>query len=768
MADRQVFIDVAGLAPALSRAQQERYVEALGLEGSRLHTESERLQTLARLRAGAGVTVLTGPQAAPFWSLASLEVKVRVVPDDIEAETGVTDPVVWSLRAVGVLKAAAEKAATGYSVDRPPRGALRPQWDEAAALLARMNQHASAGAVAIVVEQFHTEAVTDPAEQLQLLDNIHEFTSLDWEWDPTIPGRDPAGLSVSTKDRTWYLALEASDFNLPKLHGKALRKAAVEFMQRQSTVFHNAKADMQTQYEGDPLDLHGSTKPVHDTLIMAYLLSKGDLRLKKRAREELGRDPLEYPGLIRDLPVGLGSRYAGADTRNTFDLYELYEKELKADGQWDVYDKLERPIVPIVASMERFGTPMDPVEVQRNRDDLWASERRYHDAILDEYGFDIDKKEQRRDYLAQRLGWRPGSLSKTALSKVHTDWMTDDLAFAQERTQRTSFPERHLEKWNEAGRPEVITAFTDFNQAGASLYGDPRGFKLAPRTGRFSSASPKDDPFRIGYGNLQNQPRGQRAAFIGGPCIDHGLQGLRSETICCDQMPLFWSFDYSGLELHIAASRSRDPLMLATLLAGGDLHQAFLDNIIRLTSVNVGRPVAKQGNFEQLYGGGADKLMQILAIQRAFISYDVAKSVVQAHHETFKGYHGYTAGVIEEARMNGGNAYTLMGRRRNEARDLFGRDPDRRGWAERALVNMTIQGTAADILKQAMDWCVPVLREFGAHLNMQIHDELCGVVPAGNAAPFKAAMTALMGAVPLPGLKLHVEGGPGLTWALAK
>ena len=78
--------------------------------------------------------------------------------------------------------------------------------------------------------------------------------------------------------------------------------------------------------------------------------------------------------------------------------------------------------------------------------------------------------------------------------------------------------------------------------------------------------------------------------------------------------------------------------------------------------------------------GVADKLISILAIQRAYISYDTAKMVVQAHHDTFTGYHTYAAQVIEEARLNGGNAYTIDGRRRNEAHDLFGKDPDRRGW----------------------------------------------------------------------------------------
>ena len=769
MADRQVFIDVLGLAPTfLSTAERTRYIESLGLEGTQLRTENERLQTLARLHEGAGVTVLTGPLAAPFWSWCSLEVKVRVVPDDIEAPVGVTDLTAWSLMSVGVAASAAVRHAATYSTEKPPRGALRPQWDAAETLRGRLQSAAATvSANPIVVEAFHTELVTDHVGQLQLLDSIHEFTSLDFEWNKKT--KEPLGLSVSTADKTWYLPAKASDFELPVPQRRALAAAGLAFMKRNPTVWHNAKADFQTQYAGDPLELHGSTQPAHDTLIMAYLLGKTNLKLKELSRTELGRDPGEYPGELEDLPVALAGRYAGPDTRNTFDLFKRLEPQLQKDGQWQVYDQLERPIVPMVASMEKYGTPVDPVEVKRLRDQLAANEERYRYEVLTDYGLDVAVEDQRRAYLSKRAGWKIGSMSKDSLAKVHTEWMTDDLRFAQLRHQRRSFVEKHLERWTRMGEPEVLWAYTNFNQAGAALFGDTRGFRSAPRTGRFSSSSPDDEEDRLGFGNLQNQPRGQRSIFIAGPCPVHGLMGLRTQTICCDQMPLFWSFDYSGLELHIAAARSRDSLMLATLGADppGDLHQAFLDRIIALTGVDVGRPVAKQGNFEQLYGGGADKLVQILALQRAFISYDVAKTVVQAHHDTFTGYHAYTGSVIEEARLNGGSAYTLMGRKRNEARDLFGKDADRRGWAERALVNMTIQGTAADILKRAMDWSVPVLREFDAHLALQVHDELCGWVPAGNAVPFKHAMTALMGAIPLPGLKLHVEGGVALTWAAA-
>lgn len=784
MSDRLEYIDALGLSPVLtSRTLRAAYVEALGLSGALLETEEERLQVLARLRAGAGVTVYTGPTGAPFWSLASLEVKVRVEPDGLEAPVGETDERVWALRSAGLPATEARRMASSYDDAKPPtkNHSRRGEWDRADALRSRLALAAAATASVgpIIVTQFHTEPVLEPDAQLRLLDAIDERVSLDYEWRRS--DLVSTGLSVSTADRTWYLPRQAADFALPEEHADAVWDRALALMKRQPSIWHNVKADFGTQAVGDPLDLHGATQPVDDTLIMLYLLGDTNLKLKEATRARLGRDPLDYPGDLEDLPLALGTRYAGADTRNTFDLYELLAPELEATGQGKVYADLERPLVPVVASMERYGTPVAPAEVARLRDALWAEEQEIRGRYQDLSGFDIADDEGFRDYCESRLGWRPGSVAKGALAKVRDDWMTDLLNFRRVRHQRRAFIEKHLERWENAGCPEEMWAYTNFNQAGGSLAGDPRGFVAAPRTGRFSSSSDRKNPLRPGFGNLQNQPRGQRTLFIPPPCPQHGYEGHDGHRVCCDLMPMFWSFDYSGLELHIAAARSRDPLMLGTLAEvcpepdeegscrhrpkHGDLHDAFLYRIIDLTGLNVGRPVAKQGNFEQLYEGGADKLVQILAIERAFISYETAKLVVDAHHTAFAGYHGYGAGVIEEARLNGGSSYTIDGRMRNEAEGLFGDDPERRGWAERALVNMTIQGTAADILKRAMNWMVPLLRRYGAHLSLQVHDEICGWVPAGVAEEFRVATTALLAAVPLPGLKLKVEGGYGYSWA---
>ncbi len=736
------------------------------------------------------MVVYTGPEGAPFWSLVSIEVAVKVVPDGYEYEPRTQDVGLWSLRTVCATDAEAKRLFDGYyALDKEPtaKHGLYDRWVEADALRRALGttEARPASASPIIVEAFKAEIIRDPAEQLRLLDNIHEFASLDFEW-LMYGDHEPVGLAVSTADRNWYLPNIASDYRAPEGHGTALREAVARFVPAKPSVWHNAKADLKTQHPGDLLPLVGA--PIDDTLVMAFNAGHTDLKLKHIIPVVFpDRLPMDYPmtacpscrgrGVVVDddieddcedcggagktgieeLPVELAARYAAAgDTRNTFDLYHALKGELAAREQWGVYETIERPIVPLVADMERGGSPVDPAALQLLRDNLVLREEELRQRVLRE-GFDLADDEQTKAYIKSKTGYNPGSLSKWTLAKYQGAWMDDVLEYRQVRHRRRAFADKHLARWEKAGRPLVLWAYSNFNQAGGTLANDPRGFKSAPRSFRFSSSGD--------FGNWQNQPRSMRAMFP-------APEGY-----------VYWSLDYSGLELHIGAAVSRDPLMLKTLTTVctvspdpdscphepkcGDLHDALRHKVKELSGRDIGRVPAKAANFEQMYGGQADKLVQILAVQRAFIDYETAKLLVMTHREAFAGYHAYSDYVVETARSNGGYAETLFGHRRYEPTDLFGDDPERRGWAQRALVNMTIQGTAADILKLAMKYAVPVLQHYGAHLALQVHDELCGWVPADKAEKFIETMKALMSSIPVPGLRLKVSGGTGANWGEA-
>lgn len=779
-----LFVDGPGLVSVFtSKAQVREYVEAARLNGTVLLTQRERLQTLVRLREGAGVTVYTGPTGAPFWSLASVETKVRVFPDGTDYTARTSDETFWSYLAAGATDSVARGLARR---SKPPRATAKdaPAWERGAALRRGLAKAAATAAPALIAAGLHVDIVHERSAQGALLDALdpRELTAMDWEWDPD-EGNAPLGIALSTPDRNIYLPVRAGDYAPQGAdHGAFLRERVAAVLDRKSrTVWHSAASDLGAQYPGDPLDLvDGVNARMDDTLVMAYLVGEPDLRLKSLTRTLLSRDPVDYPGKkcllcrgsgtwnnaecedcggtghhsLANAPLAMVARYAAAgDTRNTLDLYHELRPELESKDQWEVYRRIERPIIPMVASMEKYGSPLDMAAVQAHRDDFFAKEEAIRKQVKRKTGFDLSDDDETKAYIASVLGYNPGTLDQRVLAKHEGAWMDDLLSYRRNRTRRRNFLDNMLRRWEALGSPELHYAYPHFNQAGSAIEGDPRSFTRAPRSGRFSSSKP----------NFQNQPRDIRAAFVPPPGV------------------VYWSLDYSGLELHIAASVSRDRAMLSKLREvcpapvdgecphrpkHGDLHDAFLYRIIELTGVDVGRPTAKAANFEQLYGGGPEKLVQILQKERVFITLDTAKITVQAHEDTFPEYHAYADRVVARARSNGGYAETLFGRRRYEP-DLLWGDPERQSWAGRALVNTTIQGTAADVVKIAMRRAVPVLRKYGAHCSIQVHDELTGWVSPEAAPDFLAEMKKVMAGVRIPGLRLKAEGAYGPSWGEA-
>ena len=497
------------------------------------------------------------------------------------------------------------------------------------------------------------------------------------------------------------------------------------------TVFHGARADLAVQYDGDPIELVDT--PPHDTQVLAYLLGEPDVHLKVLTKKLLGRDPIAYSSTLANEPYETQRAYAASDARNTYDLFLNLAPRLKEKGQDRVYAEIERPLVPIIASMEKFGSPVDTHVLLALYRDHVTVEEGLRRAIRDHYGFDVKSDDQTKLLIKSQTGFDPGTLDKRVLSRNPAGYIDLISAYRHTRTRRRAFLGRTIKRWVAAGRPEDFRLYPRYNQAGS-----PEG-RAAPRTGRLSSADP----------NLMNQPHEIRSMFVGPP-------GYK-----------YWSFDYKGLELCIGAALSGDEAMLRVLRDGedgGDLHTLFQRRIFELTGKQVPRVVAKRAMFEQQYLGGADTLVRILAEERAFIDIDTAEQLVGAHARAFPQYHEAAGLWIAHGRERG-YGETLFGRRRYIP-ELTSRDATVRGHGERACANVRIQGTAADVVKIAMRRVVPVLLRYNGHLSVQVHDELCGWVPAAvDASAFVLDMKAAMQSVEVPGITLTVTGGVGANWA---
>lgn len=722
---------------------------------------------LKRLREGAGVHVLTGPEGAAFWQAVSVEVRIDVVPDGFAHQERCDPDMGWALQVVGVSPTAAAGLVRHYiEAGKEPtdRAAIRPKWDAAVALLAEYETYTSEYG-AIVVEASAITAVTDAAEALALLDKV-ETVAMDYEWniDGNIaPMFEPEGLSVATADRTWYIPVIAKDFAQYFGFEDELRAAVQRTILRTPTVWHNAKADLGTQWQGPPLDAFGA--PIHDTLVMAFVAGEHELGLKSLGRSLLGRDPLDFPGTMRDLPLDTCTRYGGADARNTYDLFGVLFQRLHAREQWAVYDEIERPIIPLIVDMERYGVPMDPAAAITMRDALVVDEERIRSLFLASDELDIAKDKDIRELVKRRVGYDPGSVKQEALAKIPGEWMDLVLRYRKVRHRRRGFADKQIAKWEAAGRPEDFRLYTSLNQAGAADQHETRSFRKAPRSGRLASSSPdRLPPGGVGApgGNLMNQPNeGNDGGFM------EGVPGSKGIFVA-PPGHLIWALDYKALEMRITADLSGDENMRAAVMSADGPHIDFQQRIFALSGLKIAKVGAKQGNFNAAYHGKEDMLRTILQKQRVFLTDEELHIIVESYDKAYPGIRRYDDSIISWAKLHG-YSQSAFGRRRYDE-DIFDNDRRISGHAERALVNHAKgQGTAADMLKIAMRLAVPVLKHYGAHMALQIHDEIMGWAPADTIEEFMYNLRLAIAPVQLSGAVLfEVDGGYGRTWKEAK
>ena len=725
-------IDVDGLSCSGNREQAQRYALALGYSKDEYVQQGHRLSTLIRLQHDREVQVITGPIGARYWSLASPEVFVTVVPDGYDYKYRTTDTLEWAYRAVGLTDVETKQLRSLVS-GPTKRNKLYSKVQQAQQLHGSLL--AMQGNVQLPRHEESTvQIIYTIADQIHTLKSLRGLNAFDFEWtyessDPKLDGR-LIGLNISTANTDYYFPVLGKGVD-NSVYAPILVDAVFKHVKAHPTVWHNAKADIQAIYPNDPMDLVGA--PIEDTILMAYVAGEPSLGLKDLAEKLLDRKSVPLPAHLEDQPVEMAARYGAAgDTRNTYNLYFKLKKMLEDTEQFSIYEDIERPLVPLVASMEKYGIPVDIEEVKRLRAIYAIEEADIRYDILTKFSLDFDKVKDQKAYLSKH-GFHSDSLDKTVLQKIEAPWITPLLNFRGIKTLRNNFLDKHIETWETQGRPAEYRLYPTFNQAGRDT--ENGSWKNAPATGRMSSAAP----------NLQNQPRAIRSCFIAPPgCV-------------------LISLDYSALELRLAAAISEDPVMLSVLGSGGDLHQHMREVIEDATGIDVGRPTAKTANFNLRYGGQADMLITIAAKEGAHLTYDVAKAIVAVDQEEYSGYWKWFKQCVGTSTLRGYSS-TIKGRRRYN-KNLGSSNNILRGEAERAACNMVVQGTGADIIKTAMGRIAVCSRSFGAHLALQVHDELVFWVPEENAQQFFSLAKSIMESIQIPHLSLKVEGGIGNNWA---
>ena len=401
-----------------------------------------------------------------------------------------------------------------------------------------------------------------------------------------------------------------------------------------------------------------------------------------------------------------------------------------------VYETLERPLVPVLETMERDGIKVDAQQLKRLSTDFGKRMANLEEDAHKMAGreFNVSSPKQLGEILFDEMGLEGGKRGKTGAYATGAD-VLEGLAAEGHKLPNTVLEFRQLAKLKStytdaltaAINPQTGRVHTSYSQAAAS-------------TGRLSSTDP----------NLQNIPvrteegRKIRKAFV--PKTGHVLI----------------SADYSQIELRILAH-----------VAGIDsLKQAFHDgqDIHALTASQVfGEPIegmdpmtrrnAKAINFGIIYGISAFGLARQLNIPNG-----EAKTYINAYFDKYPGIKAYMERTKTQAREEG-FVSTLFGRKCH-TKGINDRNPNMRGFAERAAINAPIQGGAADIIKRAMIQVPGALMDAGlkARMLLQVHDELVFEVPKEEAEDTISVVKATMEGAAKLDVPLVVDAGTGMSW----
>lgn len=429
------------------------------------------------------------------------------------------------------------------------------------------------------------------------------------------------------------------------------------------------------------------------------------------------------------------SAWAAERAEVAWQLARQLAEELRHAGLWDLYWNLERPLIGVLAEMEAFGIRVDVAELQRQSVEIT---HRLTDLIVEihqlaGHEFNIDSPKQLAKVLFEELNLPVMKKTKTGASTDQD--VLEKLALVHplpakitEHRQLSKLKGTYLDALPELVNPQTGKIHARFNQVVAA-------------TGRLSSSDP----------NIQNIPI-------------RTTEGHRVRRAFIPSEP-GWQFlcaDYSQIELRMLAHFCGDPVLCEAFAKGTDIHTAVACEIFNVTPDVVSseqRRIAKAVNFGVLYGQSAFGLSEALHIEQ-----DKATLFIDQYFAKYAAVDEYITRTLAEVARTG-FATTILGRRRA----IDGIRPDRKrqlNLSERTAINTVIQGSAADLIKQAMLHVHRRLIEtrHPARLLLQIHDELVFETPADEIDSLaKLVRHEMIHAMPL-NIPLAVDLSAGENW----
>lgn len=500
------------------------------------------------------------------------------------------------------------------------------------------------------------------------------------------------------------------------------------------------KIGQNLKYDLLVLERHGlSVSPVEDTMLISYALDAGSNShgMDKLSELHLGHETIPYSQVagtgksqvtFDKVPLDRATDYAAEDADVTLRLWLTLKPRLAAEKKTAVYEVLERPMVEVLARMERRGIAIDRQILSRLSGDFAQGLARLEDEIYETAGekFTIGSPKQLGDILFGKMGLE--GAKKTATGQ----WATGAGVLEELAEQGHALPSKILE-WRQLAK--LKSTYTDSLPG----YVNPQTNRVhtsyalaATTTGRLSSSEP----------NLQNIPirteagRKIRTAFV----PEKGFKLV--------------SADYSQIELRLLAHIAEIPQLRQAFADGIDIHAMTASEMFGVPVQGMPSEVrrrAKAINFGIIYGISAFGLANQLGIGR-----EEASAYIRKYFERFPGIRDYMDQTKTHVRAHA-QVTTIFGRVCHFPA-VASKNPSERAFVERQAINAPIQGSAADIIRRAMIRMDAALaaNRLNARMLLQVHDELVFEVPEEEVEKTLPIIEKVMIEAPHPAVELRV------------
>jgi DNA polymerase-1 len=559
---------------------------------------------------------------------------------------------------------------------------------------------------------------------------------------------DLVGISLAVKPgRACYIPLQhRSEGSADLFGGNELLAGQIpvwEAIARLKPMLEDAsilKIGQNLKYDWNVLKRYGlEIAPYDDTMLMSYALDagRGSHGMDELSKRHLGHETIPFAevagsgknfiGFAR-VALDKATAYAAEDADVTLRLWRVLKPRLVAEKRVTLYEALERPLVTVLARMERRGIAIDRQILSRLSGEFAQSMARLESEIHELAGesFNLGSPKQLGDILFGKMGLPGGKKTATGAWATGAQ-ILEDLADQGHELARQILNWRQLSKLKSTysdALPEFVNKETGRVHTSFSL--------AATITGRLASSEP----------NIQNIPvrteegRKIRAAFIATP--GHKLL----------------SADYSQIELRVLAHVADIPQLAKAFAEGIDIHAMTASEMFGVPVEGMDPMVrrrAKAINFGIIYGISAFGLANQLGIGR-----EEAGAYIKKYFERFPGIRDYMESTKKFCREHG-YVETIFGRRCHYPQ-IASSNPSERAFNERAAINAPIQGTAADIIRRAMIRMDEALADakLKALMLLQVHDELVFEVPENEVEATIKVVTRVMVDAPHPAVQLAV------------